>query len=102
MQAQIFLGSIKSPPSGFMFNVLKDFHLQTLKSKKSAYDFIAVLCWQSNNAFPLDVPVSNFCHTQIVILVDYIAVEHLPSVPLCSLSVEGLDDVKKKWPGPQY
>ena len=53
-----------------------------LKSKKSAYDFIAALCQRSDNPFPSNIPVSNLYCIKIVMLVDYIAVEHLLLVPL--------------------
>jgi hypothetical protein len=68
MRARIFPGSIKSPSSGFTFDVLKDFHLQTLESKKSAYDFIAGLRRRSNNAFPSDVPVSMSIFIQKILM----------------------------------
>lgn len=59
MHAGIFPGSVKDPSSGFTFNVLRDFHMQNLESKKSAYDFINALRRLTNNTFPLDVPVSD-------------------------------------------
>jgi hypothetical protein len=57
LEAGLFPASVKQPSLTFTFNVLKDFHLHTLESKKSAYDFISALCQWTNNAFPMDVPV---------------------------------------------
>jgi hypothetical protein len=57
LEAGLFPASVKQPSLAFTFNVLKDFHLHTLKSKKSAYDSISALHQQTNNAFPMDVPV---------------------------------------------
>ena len=57
MSAAIFPGSMGSPITGFTFNLLKDFHLQALTSKKTAYDFFAALQRRSNNADPTKVPV---------------------------------------------
>ncbi|KAF7975232.1 hypothetical protein HWV62_10194 [Athelia sp. TMB] len=56
MRADIFPGSVAQPTSGFTLNLLKDYHLQTVESKKSAYDFISALRRRTNNAFPADVP----------------------------------------------
>ncbi|KAF7969559.1 hypothetical protein HWV62_26913 [Athelia sp. TMB] len=56
MSAAIFPGSMGSPITGFTFNLLKDFHLQALTSKKTAYNFVAALRRRSNNADPTKVP----------------------------------------------
>lgn len=58
LEAQVFPGTIVQPTTGFTFNVLKDFHLQTLSSKKTPYDYIRALRRRTNNAFLDDVPVS--------------------------------------------
>jgi len=58
MGAQLFPSTTTQPTLAFTFRVLKDFHLQTLESKKSAYDYIGALRRLTNNAFPDDVPVS--------------------------------------------
>lgn len=58
MKAQLFPASTDQPTTAFSFRVLKDFHLQTLESKKSAYDYLGALRRLTNNANPDGVPVS--------------------------------------------
>lgn len=58
LDARIFPATIKQPETGFTFEVLRDFHLATLCSKKSAYDYLGALRRKSNNACPREVPVS--------------------------------------------
>ena len=40
LDAAIFPSMVKFPELGFTFNLLKDFHLQTLTPKKSPYDYL--------------------------------------------------------------
>ncbi|KAK0243559.1 hypothetical protein EDD85DRAFT_988135 [Armillaria nabsnona] len=56
LQSRIFPGTVAEPCSGFTFAVLQDFHLQTLTSKKSAYDYIFTIRRKTNNAFSKRVP----------------------------------------------
>jgi hypothetical protein len=58
MKARLFPASTDQPTTAFSFRVLKDFHLQTLESKKSAYDYLGALRRLTNNANPDGVPVS--------------------------------------------
>lgn len=58
LEAAIFPSTLKLPELGFTFNLLKDFHLQTLTSKKSPYDYLRAIRLKTNNAFVDDVPVS--------------------------------------------
>ena len=58
MRARLFPASTDQPTCAFSFGVLRDFHLQTLESKKSAYDYLGALRRLTNNAKPDDVPVS--------------------------------------------
>lgn len=51
LRAQIFPSTTAQPTLGFTFNVLRDFHLQTLTSKKSSYDYLTALSRRSDNAF---------------------------------------------------
>ncbi|KIM71232.1 hypothetical protein PILCRDRAFT_81407 [Piloderma croceum F 1598] len=53
MKARLFPASTDQPTTAFSFGVLKDFHLQTLELKKSAYDYLGGL---TNNANPDGVP----------------------------------------------
>jgi hypothetical protein len=57
MEARIFPASVSRPNTGFTFNFMESSHLDSLESKKSAYDFIAALRRKTNNAFPQTVPV---------------------------------------------
>ncbi|KAJ3539948.1 hypothetical protein NMY22_g4499 [Coprinellus aureogranulatus] len=50
----IFPSTVGRPASGFTFSLLRDFHLQTLTSKKSAYDYMEAIRCKGNNAFPQD------------------------------------------------
>jgi hypothetical protein len=59
MASKIFPSTIARPESGFTFAVLQDFHLHTLTSKKSAYDYMEAICCKTDNAFPESVPVSD-------------------------------------------
>ncbi|KAJ7094336.1 hypothetical protein C8R44DRAFT_749527 [Mycena epipterygia] len=56
MEAHIFPASVSRPNTGFNFNFMESSHLESLESKKSAYDFIATLCRKTYNAFPQTVP----------------------------------------------
>ncbi|KAG6848674.1 hypothetical protein H0H93_014968 [Arthromyces matolae] len=56
LRSQIFPATANEPRMGFTFNVLRDFHLQTLTSKKSAYDYIFAIRCRTDNAFPEKVP----------------------------------------------
>lgn len=58
MRAGVFPGSLKRPETGFTFALLKDYHMLTLESKKSPYDFVSALRRRTNNTSPWKVPVS--------------------------------------------
>lgn len=58
LNARIFPATVNRPTMGFTFNLLRNFHLQTLSSKKSPYDYIYAVRCRTNNAFPHSVPVS--------------------------------------------
>ncbi|KAK0466510.1 hypothetical protein IW261DRAFT_1346638, partial [Armillaria novae-zelandiae] len=51
LRSRIFLGTVSEPRTGFTFAILQDFHLQTLTSKKSAYDYISAIRRKTNNVF---------------------------------------------------
>ncbi|KAK0237581.1 hypothetical protein EDD85DRAFT_769446, partial [Armillaria nabsnona] len=56
LESQIFPATRNKLRTGFTFAVLRDFHLHTLTSKKSSYDYIEAVKCQGNNAFPQDCP----------------------------------------------
>ncbi|KAK0438714.1 uncharacterized protein EV420DRAFT_1279905, partial [Desarmillaria tabescens] len=56
LESRIFPATRNKPRTGFTFAVLRDFHLHTLTSKKSSYDYIEAVKRQGNNAFPQDCP----------------------------------------------
>lgn len=58
VRAGLFPATPENPESAFTIKLLEEFHLHTLTSKKSAYDFFKALYRLTNNAFPDDVPVS--------------------------------------------
>ncbi|TDL14301.1 hypothetical protein BD410DRAFT_734301 [Rickenella mellea] len=53
---QLFPGSTDSPRQAFTFDLLKNFHLYSLASKKSAYDYMNAIRRLTNNAFSKDAP----------------------------------------------
>ena len=59
LTARIFPATIATPQVGFTFTLLKDFHLQTLTSKKSPYDYLYAIHQKTSNAFVDEVPVCN-------------------------------------------
>ncbi|KZT58265.1 hypothetical protein CALCODRAFT_418608, partial [Calocera cornea HHB12733] len=50
--SRLFPVTYEQPKTAFTFAVLKDFHLHTLCSKKSAYDYYAKLVRQTSDVFP--------------------------------------------------
>lgn len=52
-----FPGTMEKPQTIFSFGVLENFHLHTLSSKKSLYDYHDTLSKMTNAAFPQDNPV---------------------------------------------
>jgi hypothetical protein len=53
-----FPATMDRPETAFTFALLKNFHVHTLTSKKSAYDFVSALQKLTDNAFPQRIPVS--------------------------------------------
>lgn len=47
-----FPATIKSPATSFTFTVLKEFHIHTTASKKSAFDYVRALEMLTDNVFP--------------------------------------------------
>jgi hypothetical protein len=68
LDTQIFPATLGLPRMGFTFNLLKDFHLQTLTSKKSPYDYIAAIRRKTNNSFVGDVAVCFYFTPSILLL----------------------------------
>ncbi|KZO96486.1 hypothetical protein CALVIDRAFT_481338, partial [Calocera viscosa TUFC12733] len=52
LRAQLFPVTFDSPKTAFTFAILKDFHLHTLCSKKSAYNYFAKLVRQTSDVMP--------------------------------------------------
>ncbi|KAF8913329.1 hypothetical protein CPB85DRAFT_1219841 [Mucidula mucida] len=52
LHCRIFPATVARPETGFTFGLLEDFHLQTLTSKKSPYDYIAAIRRKTCNAGP--------------------------------------------------
>jgi hypothetical protein len=57
LRARIFPATTSAPQIGFAFMLLKDFHLQTLTSKKSPYDYLFAIRQKTSNTFIEAVPV---------------------------------------------
>ncbi|RDB18760.1 hypothetical protein Hypma_014621 [Hypsizygus marmoreus] len=66
LKSKIFPATVKCPALGFTFNLLCDFHLQTLTSKKSPFNYMEAIHCKSNNAFLKDVsdPYQQFLKIQ--------------------------------------
>lgn len=59
MQARLFPATTRDPHSAFTINLLKQFQLHNLESKKAAYDYLGAIRRLSDNSFTADVPVSS-------------------------------------------
>jgi CxC2 like cysteine cluster associated with KDZ transposases len=55
---RLFPASFEQPQTAFTFTVMKQFHVHSLASKNSAYDYVKALCQLSNNSAPETVTVS--------------------------------------------
>lgn len=86
LEAAIFPSTLKSPELGFTFNLLKDFHLQTLTSKKSPYDYLRAIRLKTNNAFVNDVPVS----PSFKLNAKYLYVQRIPIPSFSAFNVFGV------------
>ncbi|KAK1227310.1 hypothetical protein PQX77_009695 [Marasmius sp. AFHP31] len=62
LEARLFPATVDIPQTVFTFDVLRDFHLHTLSSKKTPYDFLYALRMKTDNAFPEEVknPMQEF------------------------------------------
>ena len=57
LQSQVFPATVRLPETGFTFRLLEDFHLQTLTSKKTPYDYLSAIRQKTSSPFLDDVPV---------------------------------------------
>jgi len=57
---RLFPSSLEFPASAFTFSVLDHFYIDAMECKTAAQSFFRKLCRMTNNAFPGNVPVSNF------------------------------------------
>ncbi|KAF7360834.1 hypothetical protein MSAN_01112700 [Mycena sanguinolenta] len=55
LNVRLFPATWKRPTTVFTFAVMDQFHIHSLTSKKSAYDYVRALAKLTNNAFPQDV-----------------------------------------------
>ncbi|KAL0568821.1 hypothetical protein V5O48_013154 [Marasmius crinis-equi] len=51
LEARLFPATVDQPETAFTFEVLKDFHLHSLSSKKTAYDYLWALQMKTDNRF---------------------------------------------------
>jgi hypothetical protein len=56
-QSRLFPATMERPETAFTFDVLNDFHLHSLTSKKAVMDYVDALRKHTNSAFPHNVPV---------------------------------------------
>ena len=59
LRSQLFPATVDQPTTAFTFNVLREYHIHSLESKKSAYSYMGALRRLTDNTFTLDVPVRN-------------------------------------------
>lgn len=59
MSARLFPSTTRGPISAFSFAMLKEYHIHSLQSKTSAYDYFAAIQRLTDNVFTQDVPVSH-------------------------------------------
>lgn len=56
-RCQLFPATMEQPATAFTFDVLRDFHVHSLASKKSTMDHFTALQNHTNKAFPQNTPV---------------------------------------------
>lgn len=57
MRARLFPASTREPQTAFTVNMLKQFQLHNLESKKAAYDYLGAIRRLTDNSFTADIPV---------------------------------------------
>lgn len=60
MRARLFPATTRDPHSAFTINMLKEFQMHNLESKKAAYDFLGAIQRLSDNSFTGDIAVCCF------------------------------------------
>ncbi|KAJ7807726.1 hypothetical protein B0H13DRAFT_1669073 [Mycena leptocephala] len=60
MRARLFPATTKDLHTAFTINMLKEFQLHNLESKKAAYDYLGAIRRLSDNSFTADIPVCKF------------------------------------------
>ncbi|KAJ7256377.1 hypothetical protein C8J57DRAFT_1235751 [Mycena rebaudengoi] len=68
MRARLFPATTKDPHTAFTVNMLKEFQLHNLKSKKAAYDHLGAIRCLSDNSFTADISRSGQFHSIDTIL----------------------------------
>lgn len=61
-QSRLFPATMDAPQTAFTFDVLRDFHVHCLASKKSAMDHFTALQNHTNKAFPQKTPVRSLIY----------------------------------------
>ncbi len=83
MSASLFPATLDTPKSIFSFEVLREFHVHSLQSKKSAFDYFESLCRLSDGVFTDHVPVLKFHCILIALLV-------VSNPRICRIVIENL------------
>ncbi|KAJ7924289.1 hypothetical protein B0H13DRAFT_2315685 [Mycena leptocephala] len=65
-------GDNTGPHSAFTINLLKDFQLHNLESKKAAYDYLAAIRRLSDNSFTADIPNPYQAFLRVVRVFDFL------------------------------
>ncbi len=87
MRARLFPATTKDPHTAFTVNMLKEFHLHNLESKKAAYDYLGAIRRLSDNSFTADVSV---CLMAQLFSEPYEISVRIPTLPfsvLCACSI---------------
>lgn len=97
LNARLFPATWKKPQSTFTWQVLEDWHLDTLTSKKSSYDYVKKLRRLTNNASVHQVMVSLYFLPSLVCPSPQLPSGSLPRVHVRLPYMAILEDVQASW-----
>ncbi|KAJ7939584.1 hypothetical protein B0H13DRAFT_1587010, partial [Mycena leptocephala] len=75
MRSRLFPATTKDPHTAFTVNMLKEFQLHNLESKKAAYDYIGAIRRLSDNSFTADVANPYTAFLRVVRVFNYLTLK---------------------------
>ncbi|KAJ7664648.1 hypothetical protein DFH06DRAFT_1392447 [Mycena polygramma] len=75
MRSRLFPATTRDPETAFTINMLKDFQLHNLESKKAAYDYLGAIRRLSDNAFTADVANPYAAFLRVVRVFNYLTLK---------------------------